>query len=339
MSKRVVVLALGGNAILPANSEGSMARQIERVDITARQIAELIRQHFKVIITHGNGPQAGSLLIQQEQAEELVPGQPLHICDAMTQGQIGYMLQNRLAYHLREDFNIAAPVCTLITQVCVDADDPAFNNPTKPIGAFHTEEEARFLEETHNYIMRQVDTTRKNGWRRVVISPWPREIVEADSILQLLDNHVIVITCGGGGIPVVREGNDLRGVEAVIDKDRSACLLGRVVDADYLMILTDVEKVYLNWGTPDEKALDTLKMSEAKQYLKQGEFPEGSMGPKVESAVNFVRESGTAAIITSLDRARDALEGNTGTWIIPDEPHTRFSHFPGAPPPGSGKQH
>jgi len=318
MSKRVVVIALGGNAILPARGKGTLARQMKNVDITARQIAYLIKHHYKVIITHGNGPQAGSLLIQQEQAETLVPGQPLDICDAMTQGQIGYMLQNRLAYHLRHVCQRDIPVCTVVTQVEVARDAKEFKIPTKPIGPYHTESEARKLEEMHEYVMKNVAPHTKKGWRRVVASPKPLSIIEEAPILQLIDNHVVVIACGGGGIPVIREPDGhLKGVEAVIDKDWTAYLLGRLVEADYLMILTDVEKVSLNWGKRNQRAVDQLTVGQALKYYRQGHFPEGSMGPKIQAAAAFVKECGAYAVITSLRTARKALDRKAGTWIVP----------------------
>lgn len=317
MSKRVVVIALGGNAILPAHTPGTFARQLRQVDRTSRHIADLIAHDYKVIITHGNGPQAGSLMIQQEEAEGLVPGQPLDICDAMTQGQIGYMLQNRLAYHLQHKCNRVVPVCTVITQVEVAKDDPGLHHPSKPVGAFHTEEEAAHLRDTHKYVMVHERPHDPVGWRRVVPSPCPVRIIEEHAILQLLDNHVIVITCGGGGIPVVRtEKGDVRGVEAVIDKDRTAALLGKLVAADYLMILTDVACVCAHWGTARERPLHVLTPQRARAYAQKGHFPAGSMAPKVEAACTFVTETGGAAVITSLAHARHALSGHTGTWIV-----------------------
>ena len=317
MSKRVVVIALGGNAILPSHGKGTLTQQFNNIDATARQIANLIKHHYKVVITHGNGPQAGSLLIQQEQAEKLVPGQPLDICDAMTQGQIGYMLQNRLWYHLNIRQKINAPVCTIITQVEVNKDDSGLIKPSKPVGAFHTEKDAIKLQSDHNYIMKNVSPHLKKGWRRIVPSPKPIAIIEADSITQLVDNHIVVIACGGGGIPVIRQkDNSLKGVEAVVDKDWTASLLAQLVEADYLMILTDVEKVSLNWGQKNEKTLDELTVKQALNYYKKGEFPEGSMGPKVLAAAKFVKESGETAIISSLKKASQALDGNTGTKIV-----------------------
>jgi carbamate kinase len=318
MSKRVVVIALGGNAILPAHGKGTMKRQLKNVDMTARQIAYLIKHHYKVIITHGNGPQAGSLLIQQEQAEKLVPGQPLDICDAMTQGQIGYMLQNRLAYHLQHVCKRYIPVCTVITQVEVLPDTKGFSYPTKPVGPYHTEKEARELEDMHGYVMKNVAPQYRKSWRRLVASPKPVSIIEEQSILQLLDNHIVVIACGGGGIPVVREPDGhLRGVEAVIDKDWTACLLGRLVDADYLLILTDVEQVSLNWGKRNQRRIGRMTVNQALRYQQQGHFPEGSMGPKIGASCEFVKEQNGSAVITSLRKARQALAGKAGTWIVP----------------------
>jgi len=317
MSKRVVVIALGGNAIMPAGGTGTLARQFQNVDATARQIADLVKHQYKVVITHGNGPQAGSLLIQQEQAERLVPGQPLDICDAMTQGQIGYMLQNRLWYHFQQYCGREIPVCTVVTQVEVDVNSEGFRRPTKPIGPFHTKEEAEELMRTRGYVMKEVAPQLEKGWRRVVASPRPVAIVESHAIMQLLDNHVVVIACGGGGIPVVREENGmLRGVEAVIDKDWTASVLGRLVDADYMLILTDVERVSLNWGKKNARELTRMRVAEARRYARAGHFPEGSMGPKVLASVQFVEATGQPAIITSLRRARAALAGKTGTWIV-----------------------
>jgi carbamate kinase len=318
MSKRIVVIALGGNAILPSHGKGTYERQLRNVDATARQIADLVKHHYKVVITHGNGPQVGNLLVQQEHAQCLMPGQPLDICDAMTQGQIGYMLQNRLAYHFERMCKRVIPVCTVLTQVEVDAHSDGFRRPTKPVGTFHTKAEADALQRQHGYIMKQVRPHDAKGWRRVVASPQPLRIIEEASILQLLDNHIVVIACGGGGIPVVRgEAGVLHGVEAVVDKDWTAELLAERVDADYLLILTDVEKVTLHWGTPRERALDRLTVAAATRYYRQGHFPEGSMGPKVAAATRFVEASGQQAIITSLRTARAALAGKTGTWIVP----------------------
>lgn len=318
MSKRIVVIALGGNAILPSHGKGTYERQLRNVDATARQVADLVKHHYKVVITHGNGPQVGNLLVQQEHAQCLLPGQPLDICDAMTQGQIGYMLQNRLAYHFLRMCGREIPVCTVLTQVEVDPQSPCFARPTKPVGTFHTKAEAQELHRQHGYNMKLVKPQASKGWRRVVASPRPLRIVEEASILQLLDNHIVVIACGGGGIPVVRADDGmLRGVEAVIDKDWTAALLAERVDADYLLILTDVEKVTLHWGTPRERALDRLTVAQAKRYCQQGHFPEGSMGPKVQAAMRFAESSGQQAIITSLRTARAALAGKTGTWIGP----------------------
>ncbi len=319
MSKRVVVIALGGNAILPSRGKGTYARQLKNIDQTARQIAGLIKHHYKVVITHGNGPQVGGLLIQQEEAERLVPGQPLDICDAMTQGQIGYMLQNRLGFHLQRECGREIPVCTLVTQVEIEAGTEKTSKPVKPVGPYHTEPEARELEAMHGYQMRNVMPQVVRGWRRVVISPRPVAIIESKSILQLLDNHIVVIACGGGGIPVVR-GRDgqLRGVESVIDKDWTACLLAELVDADNLLILTDVEKVCLNWGKKNERTVDRLTVSQAERYYSKGHFPQGSMGPKILASAAFARNSGGVAIITSLRKAQKALAGKTGTWIVPD---------------------
>ena len=314
MSKRVVVLALGGNGIQPSNSKGSYEDQFKNIDITAQQIAHLIESRYKVVITHGNGPQVGTIMTQMAAAADSVPEQPMRICGAMTQGQIGYLLQSRLQYHLLKLRGAPVPVCTVVTQVVVDKDDPAFQNPTKPVGSFYSKEEADAIAEANGYTMKEVAPEKPKPWRRVVCSPKPQDIVEIDSITQLLDNHVVVISCGGGGIPVVRKTDgECEGIDAVIDKDYTAALLAKKVDADYLMILTDVEKVALNYGKPDQKWLDTLSSDEAEKMHKSGEFPGGSMGPKVQAAIDFVRWGGEGAIITSLEKAREALSGKTGT--------------------------
>lgn len=314
MSKRVVVLALGGNGIQPSNSKGSYADQFKNIDITAQQIADLVASRYKVVITHGNGPQVGTIMTQMSAASDSLPEQPMRVCGAMTQGQIGYLLQSRLQYHLHKLCGIPIPVCTVVTQVVVDKADPAFQNPTKPVGSFYSKEEADRIAKTNGYSMKEVAPEKPKSWRRVVCSPKPQDIVEIDSIMQLLDNHIVVISCGGGGIPVIRkEDGECEGIDAVIDKDYTAALLAKKVDADYLMILTDVEKVAVNYGKPEQKWLDRLSSDEAERMYESGEFPAGSMGPKVLAAIDFIRWGGEGAVITSLEKAREALDGKTGT--------------------------
>lgn len=312
--KRVVV-ALGGNAL-----GKNLPEQMAAVKLTARAIVDLIQAGHQVSIAHGNGPQVG--MIQKAMAEltrsapeKYIPC-PLSVCVAMSQGYIGYDLQNALREELL-DRGIRKGVATVLTQVEVDPSDPAFAHPTKPIGAFMTEEEARRMAAERDY---QVAEDAGRGWRRVVASPLPRSIVEIDSIRDMAEAGLIVIACGGGGIPVFRtDGHHLKGAAAVIDKDFAASLMARQLDADWLVILTAVEKAAVNYGKPDQRWLDRLTASEAEAYLRQGQFAPGSMGPKVEAAVDFVRSKpGRRALITLLDRAVDGIEGRTGTVIADD---------------------
>ena len=316
MYEELVVVALGGNAIKQANEKGTTEEQFSNVDKTAREIARICKAGFLQVVTHGNGPQAGALLIQQEEAKELVPPQTLACCGAMTQGQIGWMLQNRISYWLNRE-ELPYPVSTIITQVVVAGDDPAFEDPNKPVGPFYTEEEASRLERERNYTLKEVKPGVDKGWRRVVPSPEPIAIFEGESIKTLLEIEALVIVSGGGGIPVVKaDDGGYAGVDAVVDKDRSAVKLGHLLKADYLLILTDVERAYLDFGKPAQKALDRITANEAEEYLNEGHFGKGSMAPKIEAAVRFVRGKGKEAIITSLDKALDALQGKTGTRIV-----------------------
>ena len=308
---KTIVIALGGNAIKRAEEEGTAEQQLRNVKITCKHILEIIKRGYRVVITHGNGPQVGNLLIQQEEASKLVPPQPLDILGAMTQGQIGYMLQQTLINYLREE-KLNIPVATIITQVLVDKDDPDFNNPSKPVGPFYTRKEAEKLIEEKGYIIKKVKPGRK-AYRRVVPSPDPIEIIEKDVIKMLVDAGFIVIASGGGGIPVIDQNGQLRGVEAVIDKDLAGERLAEIVDADIFLILTDVEKVKLNFRKPNEKDLDKLTIAEAEKYLEEGHFLPGSMEPKVKACIRFLKAGGEKAIITSLDKAVEALEGKTGT--------------------------
>ena len=308
---KTIVIALGGNAIKRAEEEGTAEQQLRNVKITCKHILEIIKRGYRVVITHGNGPQVGNLLIQQEEASKLVPPQPLDILGAMTQGQIGYMLQQTLINYLRGE-KLSIPVATIITQVLVDKDDPDFNNPSKPVGPFYTRKEAEKLIEEKGYIIKKVKPGRK-AYRRVVPSPDPIGIIEKDVIKMLVDAGFIVIASGGGGIPVIDQNGQLRGVEAVIDKDLAGERLAEIVDADIFLILTDVEKVKLNFRKPNEKDLDKLTIAEAEKYLEEGHFLPGSMEPKVKACIRFLKAGGEKAIITSLDKAVEALEGKTGT--------------------------
>ena len=316
MYEELVIIALGGNAIKQADEKGTTEEQFKNVDTTAKQITRICKAGYLQVLTHGNGPQAGALLIQQEEAKSIVPPQTLACCGAMTQGQIGWMFQNRIGYHFsRQGLNY--PVTTMITQVVVDRDDPDFQDPSKPVGPFYTEKEAMALKNEKGYIVKEAKPGREKGWRRVVPSPKPVDIYEKKAIRQLLDIEALVIVSGGGGIPIVKEEDgSFSGVDAVIDKDLTADKLGQVLNADYLLILTDVENAYINFNKPDQKTLETITLSEAQRYQEEGQFAAGSMGPKMDAAMRFVRRGGKAAIITSLDKALDALEGKTGTRIL-----------------------
>lgn len=307
-----LVIALGGNALQSGNAAPTAEAQLEVVRKTAEQLAEISRRGYEMAIVHGNGPQVGRILLSSEAAKDVVPPMPFDVCGAMSQGYIGYHIQQALRYALAaRDRNY--PVVALTTQVIVDRNDPAFHAPTKPIGPFYSQEEARRLEREKGYTMRE-DAGR--GWRRVVPSPLPRRIVEIGAV-RLLWDHAIVITCGGGGIPVVeRPDGTLEGVAAVIDKDFAAELLAEEVDADALLILTEVEQVAIRFGTPSQEDLGHLSLAEAARYAAEGQFGVGSMLPKVEAAMKFVRANpGRRAIITSLDKCLDALDGKTGTVL------------------------
>lgn len=307
-----IVIALGGNALQSKKSAPTAAGQLEVVKRTCERIADISSQGYEVAIVHGNGPQVGRILLASESAKEVTPAMPFDVCGAMSQGYIGYHIQQALKYALSLR-NKNCPVLTVATQMVVDENDPGFANPTKPIGPFYSEEEAKKLTEEKGYTMKE-DAGR--GWRRVVASPIPRRIVEIEAIKKLWDSS-IVISCGGGGIPVVeRMDGTLEGVAAVIDKDFAAELLAEQVDADVLMILTEVEKVAVNWGKENQQDLDHMSLKDAVQYIEEGQFAAGSMLPKVEAAMKFARTyPDKKAIITSLDKAIDALEGKTGTVI------------------------
>lgn len=308
-----IVIALGGNALQEAGKPATAQAQLEVVERTSIYIADILEKGYHIVLAHGNGPQVGRLVIQNEYAEPVTPAMPFDVCGAMSQGMIGYHIQQGLGKVLRSRGD-HTPVATVVTQVVVDAEDPKFQNPSKPIGPFYTEEEAAAIAAQKGYIMKE-DAGR--GWRRVVASPMPVEIVELDAVRCLVDNGFIVVTVGGGGIPVVRNAaGDLEGVAAVIDKDLASERLAEDLDADALVILTAVEKVSINFKKPDQKDLDAITPAEARQYMAEGHFAPGSMLPKIEAAVKFVESKpGRKAIITSLDKAALALEGKAGTTI------------------------
>ena len=311
MAQKIVV-ALGGNALQSGNGPATAEAQLEVVKNTCERIAEIAESGYEVGVVHGNGPQVGRILLASETAKDVTPAMPFDVCGAMSQGYIGYHLQQALKYALKKRGK-DIPVVTLATQVVVDAADPGFANPTKPIGPFYSEEEAKVIAAEKGYTMKE-DAGR--GWRRVVASPIPKKIVEIDSLRRLWDS-TIVITCGGGGIPVVeKEDGSLEGVAAVIDKDFAAELLAEMVEAATLMILTEVEKVAINFNKPDQENLSHMTLAEAEKHCADGQFAPGSMLPKVKAAMKFVTAyPEKKAIITSLDKAIDALEGKTGTVV------------------------
>lgn len=311
MSQKVVV-ALGGNALEDKKLPSTAESQLIVVKQTSEKLAEISSKGYEIAIVHGNGPQVGRILLASETAKEVTPAMPFDVCGAMSQGYIGYHIQQALS-HVLKQYNINKPVVSIVTQVVVEKNDKAFQNPTKPIGPFYTEEEAKKMVEEKGYTVKE-DAGR--GWRRVVPSPMPKKIVELDTVKKLCGSS-IVVTCGGGGIPVVEhEDGSLEGVAAVIDKDLAAERLAEDLDADVLLILTEVEKVAINFNKPNQENLSLLTIEQAKQYISEGHFAPGSMLPKVQAAVKFAESKpGRKAIITSLYKAVEALEGQSGTVI------------------------
>ncbi len=306
--KKTLLIALGGNALIRKGQVGTAEEQFENLKLPLRQVARLSRSH-RIIITHGNGPQVGNLLLQQESCDK-VPKLPLEILVAQTQGQIGYMIESTLDSQLME-LGIYADqnFITVLTYVLVDENDPSFKNPTKPIGPVYTEEEAARAP----YPTRKTD----KGYRRVVVSPRPVTVVEKREIKKLIENDFIVICCGGGGIPVVREGRSFQGVDAVIDKDLVSAVLAAEVGVDVFVIATDVPGVSLNFGRADERLIRTMTVEEAAGYIVEGHFPPGSMLPKVEAAMEFVKAGGERAVITGIESIEAAVAGEAGTEIRP----------------------
>lgn len=315
MANRKVVVALGGNAIL--STDASAKAQQEALMETAKYLVKFIEQGDELIISHGNGPQVGNLLIQQQAADsEKTPAMPLDTCVAMTEGSIGYWLQNAMGEVLKEK-GIDKDVVSLVTQVIVDENDPSFKNPSKPVGPFYTEEEANEQMKANSTVTFKEDAGR--GWRKVVASPKPISIKEARVIETLVEQGVITVSVGGGGIPVVETATGLEGREAVIDKDFASEKLAEIIDADLLIVLTGVDNVYVNYQKPDQKKLETVSVSEMKQYIDENQFAPGSMLPKVEAAIAFVEAKPKAkAIITSLENIENLLASEEGTIIVAD---------------------
>lgn len=311
MARKPVVVAVGGNALITDKDKISTSDQDDAVASTSKSIANLVEAGYTPIVTHGNGPQVGFLLRRVELSLDELPGIPLDVLGADTQGATGYMFVRHLSEELANagaDNRVAA----LVTQSVVDADDPAFQNPTKPIGSFMDEAEAMSRKENDGWVVVE-DAGR--GWRRVVASPTPTEIVEGDAIKLLVDAGYVVVAAGGGGIPVRREGNKLIGVEAVIDKDLASAMLATQLDVKDLVICTAIDQVAINFNTPEQENLDTITVEEAKKYLDEGQFGVGSMEPKVQAAVDFIEAGGERVIITSLEMMESALNGEGGTTI------------------------
>jgi carbamate kinase len=306
------LIAFGGNAILPNNQRGLQSEQMKNAKKAARLMVHVVKKGYDLIIVHGNGPQVGNLLIQMEEAVTKIPPFSLEVCDAMTEGSMGFMLEKAIINELRKN-SVDKEVATLITQVVVDRDDPAFENPTKPIGPFYSKYRAQQLAKQNDWTVVE-DAGR--GYRKVVPSPKPIDVVPKRVIRDLVRSGKIVIASGGGGIPVIINGRGLfEGVEAVIDKDYAASLIAREIKADLFIILTNVERVYLNFGKPDEEPIEAMTVLQAEEYLSQGQFPPGSMGPKINAAIEFIKGGGKETLITSANQLKAALINRSGTKI------------------------
>lgn len=314
MNSPLVVIAIGGNSLIKDAKHMTVLDQYLAAGETSHHIAGLVRDGYRIVVTHGNGPQVGFILMRSEIAKTQLHQVPLESCVADTQGAIGYQVEQTLLNELRRQ-GLRKQIVSVVTQVVVDENDPAFKNPTKPIGPFFTKEDAEAHSKKDGWAVKE-DAGR--GWRRVVPSPKPLEIVEEPVIETLLKNDIVVIAVGGGGIPVVRKANgDLEGCAAVIDKDLASCLLAKNLKADIFVISTGVDKVAINFGKPDQKAIDHMTVAEAERYLEEGQFPAGSMGPKVEAAIDYLKHGGKKVVITQPHLIEDAIHGKTGTHITP----------------------
>ena len=309
-----IVVALGGNALLQRGMKGTFQDQQQACALAMSQIVKIVKDGNELVMTHGNGPQCGAIFLQNTAGEaEKVPAMPLHVCGAMSQGFLGELLQQELDGALRKE-GIDKKVVSIVTQSFVDPKDPAFQNPTKPIGPFYKKEEAEFLRKERGYNMVE-DAGR--GYRMIVPSPVPLKFVEEDAIKTLVNQGFIVVCSGGGGIPVILEDNKIKGVDAVIDKDLGASVLAATTNADAFMILTDVPEALLNYRKPDEKPIREATVAEMEKYIEEGHFVKGSMLPKVQACIKFVKSTGKPALITALDCALQALKGERGTKIVP----------------------
>lgn len=314
-----MVLAIGGNSLIHSGEKGTVGEQLLNARRVAAQIVHLIGQGYRIVLTHGNGPQVGAELLLSERAVGVVPGHPLDVCDASTQGEMGYLLQLALHAELKRA-GLHVPVATVVTQCVVSLDDPAMNNPSKPVGRFYSRAEAEERRRQQGWII-VMDADR--GYRRVVPSPHPRKIMEFEAIQQLVKSGVLVIACGGGGIPVAWSNGNLVGVEAVIDKDLASSLLASKLEVDLFVIGTDTNYVYLDYRKPSQQPLRELDADRLESYARAGHFPPGSMGPKVESVLQFLRQGGKEAVVASVDELCPAVAGVAGTHIFP--PHESAS--------------
>jgi carbamate kinase len=308
-----IVVAIGGNSLIRGEGGDSIAQQRKNLDSTCEGIVGVLKSGYHVVITHGNGPQVGAALVRSEIVGKGVPSNPLDVCVAETQGSIGYLLQQRLQSKLGR-CGMGRPVATILTQVLVSRRDPAFRHPKKPIGPFYSREEAEQRRSERGWVMIE-DASR--GYRRVVASPAPRAIIEILAIQKVVETGAVVICCGGGGIPVMLKDVSLLGLEAVVDKDRASGLLASQLGAEILLISTPVDRVSLHYGTPSEEPIESMTARQAKILLDEGQFPPGSMGPKIEAAIDFLERGGKSVIITSPDHIQGALEGQAGTVIHP----------------------
>jgi carbamate kinase len=309
-----ILIAVGGNSLIRAGEKGTVAEQWGNTRRTAAAIVRLIQAGYHVLVTHGNGPQVGAQLLRSERASDQVPGQTLDVCGAASQGEIGYLLAQSLCDESSAG-HLSVPVVSLVTQTVVRSDDPAMKNPTKPIGPFYSRAVA---EERRRQLGWEIVEDAARGYRRVVPSPEPVEIVELEVIRSLMSEGVLVVACGGGGIPVVRCGDQLKGIEAVIDKDRASALLAAMLRVDTFAISTDVDFVYLDYKKPGQRRLENVTASELEAYYRAGHFPAGNMGPKVESALRFLKSGGKEVVITSYEHLIEAVAGRMGTRIFPD---------------------
>ncbi len=312
---KTILLAVGGNSLIRAGEKGTAAEQLANAQRTAAEIAILIREGYSLVITHGNGPQVGAALLRSERAANQVPGQPLDVCGACSQGEIGYLLEQALVNELAK-VGLHTAVIAMLTQSVVAANDPAMQHPTKPIGPFYSRQEA---EERRRTLGWQIVEDASRGYRRIVPSPDPIDILELDVIRDLTGHGVLVIACGGGGIPVVRDDGKWKGIEAVIDKDRASALLAAKLGVSLFVISTDTDYVYLDYKRPTQRPLTWITASELQEHLIDGQFPAGNMGPKIESVLRFLRDGGKEAIITSAENLSRAVRGDAGTHILPDE--------------------